>query len=280
MTQDPTKKSIGVALGGGGVRGLAHLPILKLLDELNIQPVFIAGTSMGAIVGALYASGLSAIDIETRIRQHIVLKDDSLRSIIKKGKHLTTWLKAFSPELKSSGFITADGLFKHLFTELQDIRFDDLKTPFAAIACDYWTGEQIIQTEGDILPAVQASMAVPGVFSSVEKEGRHLIDGGVVNNLPYELVEERADICIAVDVTNLPAQKPGSKPNALEIATGALDIMQLEALRQRLKRSQPDFLVRPRIDSVDLFDFHKIEYVLKMGEQAAAELRGQLEKRI
>lgn len=112
------------------MRGIAHLPILKLLDELEVRRAYIARTSMGAIVGALYASGLSAKNIAQRIRQHIVLKDDNLKSLIKKEKRLITWLSAFSPDFSSSGLVTADGVFKHLFSELQDLNFIDLRTPF------------------------------------------------------------------------------------------------------------------------------------------------------
>lgn len=233
---------------------------------------------MGAIIGALYASGMHAKDIEERVRQHIVLKDDNLRSLIKKSKHLTTWLKAFSPDFSSSGLMTADGLFKHLFSELQHRQFSELEIPFAAVACDYWSGTGIVQDQGDLLTAIKASMAVPGVFAPVERQGRFLIDGGVVNNLPYELVQQHADICIAVDVTNLPAKKNSEPPNALEVATGALDIMQYESLRKRLEDSQPDILIRPHIESVDLFDFHKIEYVLQTGNKEATKLKDQLLK--
>lgn len=269
-------KTIGVALGGGGVRGLAHIPVLKALDELEIKPSFIAGTSMGAIIGALYCSGMSADDIEQRIRQHIVLKNDNLKSVIKKSKHLSTWLKVFSPDFSFSGLVTADGVFKHLFNELQDKTFADLEIEFTAIACDYWSGEEVIQTKGELLSAVEASMAVPGVFSPMERNDRFLIDGGVVNNLPYELVQEKCDICIAVDVTNLPAKDKKGMPNALEVATGALDIMQLDALKRRLEISLPDILVRPEMESVDLFDFHKIEYVLGTGQEAANKMREQI----
>lgn len=270
-------KTFGIALGGGGVRGLAHLPILRVLDDLEIRPAYIAGTSMGAIVGALYASGLSAAEIEERVRQHIILKDDNLKSLLKKSKHLLTWIKAFSPDFSSSGMVTADGVFKHLFSELQDLKFSKLQIPFSAIACDYWSGEEVIQSEGDVLQAVQASMAVPGVFAPEQVDGRYLIDGGVVNNLPYELVESNVDICIAVDVTNLPAQKPDEEPSAMEIATGALDIMQFDALRKRLAVNEPEILIRPNIESVDIFDFHKIEYILETGKKAAEELKGKLE---
>lgn len=270
-------KSIGIALGGGGVRGIAHLPILRTLDELGVRPAFVAGTSMGAILGALYASGMSGADIEERIRQHIVLRDDNLRSLIKKSTHLKDWLKAFTPGFGSAGLVTADGVFKHLFNELQDLDFVDLNIPFAAIACDYWTGEEVIQNSGAVLPAVQASMAVPGVFPPVQLNDHYLIDGGVVNNLPYELVQENTDICIAVDVTNLPAKDSGSKPKPIEVATGALDIMQLDAIKKRLDIQKPDFLLRPKIESIGMFDFHKIEHVLDMGERAADQLRAELE---
>lgn len=269
---------IGLALGGGGVRGLAHLPLLRLLDELELPPSQIVGTSMGAIIGALYASGLSAAEIEDRIRRHIVLKDDQLKDILKKSKNLTRWTKVFSPNFRSGGLIKADGLFEVLFTELDGLEFKDLKIPFRALACDYLTGEEVILDKGPVLPAVQASMAVPGVFAPIEQGGRLLIDGGVVNNLGYELAASDADISIAIDVTNLPPNESSLIPSALEIAVGALDIMQLAALNKRLETSQPDILIRPEIDSVDMFDFHKMEYILDAGQKARTQLENELLK--
>ena len=126
----PNTTNLGIALGGGGIRGLAHIPILKVLDEAGVRPARIAGTSMGAVIGALYATGMTADAIEERVRKHIVLKRDNLKSIIKKRKQLINWIRVFGPEKDRGGLVDADGLFQHLFDELLDLTFEKLPTPF------------------------------------------------------------------------------------------------------------------------------------------------------
>lgn len=271
---------IGLALGGGGARGLAHLPLLRLLDEREIKPAKIVGTSMGAIIGALYASGLSAIEIEERLREHMVLKEDHLRDVFKKSRNLVRWAKILTPTSGSGGLIKADGLFDYLFNEIHDLTFDDLKIPFQAIACDYHTGTEVVLKSGALLPAVQASMAVPGVFSPVEINEWLLVDGGLVNNLGYELAGEDMDFCIAFDVTSLPEQGNSPLPSALEIAVGSLDIMQMAALEKRLEFKKPDILIRPNTTGIDFFDLHRMEQALEAGEAARNELAKALDEKL
>ena len=278
MTERSDNTSLGIALGGGGIRGLAHIPVLKVLDELGVRPTRIAGTSMGAIVGALYASDMPAGQIEERVREHIVLKRDNLKSIFKKRKQLINWVRVFGPEKDRGGLVDADGLFQHLFDELLDLNFQDLPTPFLAVTTDYHSAEAVVFRDGPLLPAVLASMAVPGVFAPQRVDGKTLVDGGLVNNLPYDYIQKDVDLCIAVELTNLPKQKKSSRlPRTLDVATGAIDIMQVAALREKLASNPPDILVRPLLENVGIFDFHKIEYVLAQGERAAAELREKLE---
>jgi NTE family protein len=271
---------LGLALGGGGARGLAHLPLLRLLDERGIKPDKIVGTSMGAIIGALYASGLSASEIEERLHEHMVLKEDHLRDVFKKSRNLVRWVKILSPNSSSGGLIKADGLFDYLFNEIHDLTFDDLKIPLKAIACDYHTGEEVVLDSGDLLTAVQASMAVPGVFSPVEIGDWLLVDGGLVNNLGYELAGEDMDFCIAFDVTSLPEQGNSPLPSALEIAVGSLDIMQLAALEKRLDLKKPDILIRPDTSGIDFFDLHRMEQALEAGEAAREELARALDEKL
>lgn len=277
MDSSLNNKKVGIALGGGGIRGLAHIPVLKVLDELGIQPSLIAGTSMGAIVGALYATGMSANDIEKRVNEHIILRQDNFKSFIKKGKHLLNWVRVFGPELDRGGLVEADGLFQYLFDELLDLQFQDLPNAFMCIATDYYTAEQVIFREGLLLPAVLASMSVPGVFSPQVIDGKTLVDGGLVNNLAYDLIQPEVDFCIAIELTNLPARRDDNKmPRTLDVATGAIDIMQFAAIQRKLKTNPPDILICPELENVGMFDFHKIEYVLGCGEKAAEELRTQL----
>ena len=183
---------IGLALGGGGVRGLAHIPILETLDDFGIKPSIIAGTSMGAIIGALYASGMSGKEIRERISRHLILKDDTWRDIIAKKSDLLKLVTAFSAEFPRGGFINTQGFFEYLFSEIKKRTFEELEVPLLVIAADYWTAEEIVFETDALLPALQASMAVPGVFAPVSIGGRVLVDGGVVNLVPYDHLLERA----------------------------------------------------------------------------------------
>ena len=277
MANDLTEKRVGIALGGGGIRGLAHIPILKVLDELYVKPVAVTGTSMGAIVGALYATGMSAENIETKVREHILLRKDNFKSFIKKSKHLINWVRVFAPEMDRGGLVDADGLFQYLFDELLDLNFEDLSIPFLAVTTDYYSAEPVVFREGALLQAVLASMSVPGVFAPQVIDGKTLVDGGLVNNLPYDFLPPEINCCIAVELTNLPKKRSDRKPpRTLDVATAAIDIMQVATLRGKLESNPPDILVCPVLENVGMFDFHKIEYVLAQGEKAAEHLKATL----
>jgi NTE family protein len=267
---------LGIALGGGGVRGLAHVPILQVLDDLRMRPALIAGTSMGAIVGALYASGMSAGEMREIIVKRLILKNDTWRDVLEKREDLLKWVYAFKPDFSGSGLIDAKGILNSLLNEIKVDSFEDLDIPLLVVAADYWSAEQIVFHEGPLLPAIQASMAVPGVFSPVSIEGRILVDGGVVNLLPYDLLTSRADFIIAVNVSRIRVASGPDFPNALESVLGTFDIMQTTMLADKLKRLKPDIYVWPQIRDVRMLDFGKIEEVFAQTIPAAEELRREL----
>ena len=179
---------------------------------MAIKPTYIAGTSMGALIGALYAMGLSGKHIEDRIKDHIIHKHDSTKSIYKKSKNLTKWFRVFSFNKNRQGMFSAKGLFKHLFTELVDRDFSDLAIPFSAVATNFHTGKEHILDHGDLLTAIQASIAVPGLLSAIERDGILFVDGGLVNNLPCNVVGEKTPMWIACDVMSLSKENPPKKP--------------------------------------------------------------------
>jgi NTE family protein len=271
---------IGLALGGGGVRGFAHIPILETLDDLGIKPSIVAGTSMGAIIGALYVSGMSGKEIREHIYRHLILKDDTWRDIIAKKGDLLKWVTAFSAEFPRGGFINPQGFFGHLFSEIKKRTFEELEVPLLVIATDYWSGEEIVFETGDLLPAIQASMAVPGVFAPVCIAGKVLVDGGVVNLVPYDHLLERAEFTIAVDVSK--ARNPGKYeiPGALESVLGVFNIMQASALAEKMKYRKPDIYVHPEIQGVRMLDFSKTEDVFLQAAPAVELLRKQLESMV
>jgi NTE family protein len=267
---------IGLALGGGGVRGLAHIPILETLDDLGIKPSIISETSMGAIIGALYASGMSGKEIRESISRHHILKDDTWRDIIAKKGHLLKWVSAFSPELARGGFINTQGFFEYLSSEIKKRTFEELEVPLLVIAADYWTAEEIVLESDDLLPALQASMAVPGVFAPVSIGGRVLIDGGVVNLVPYHHLLERANFTIAVDVSRVRHPGKNEIPSALESVLGAFNIMQASALAEKMRHRKPDIYVQAKIQDVRMLDFGKTEEVFLQAAPAVDLLRKRL----
>lgn len=268
---------IGLALGGGGVRGLAHILVLETLDDLGIKPDIISGTSMGAIIGALYASGMSGKEIRERISRILILKDDTWRDIVAKKSDLLKLVKAFASEIPRGGFINTQGFFEYLFSEIKKRTFEELEIPLLVVAADYWTAEEVVFDRDELLPALQASMAVPGVFAPVYHADKVLVDGGVVNLVPYDHLLERADFTIAVDVSKV--RSPGKReiPGALESVLGAFNIMQASALAERMKIRQPDIYVQTEIQGVRMLDFAKTEDVFLQAEPAIALLRKQLQ---
>ena len=270
-------KKIGLALGGGGVRGLAHISVLEVLDDLDCKPSVIAGTSMGAIIGALYASGMSGKDIKKLVRRHLISKDDKWRDVIDKRADIMKWVSAFSPAHARGGIIKADKFYNHLFSEIGKTTFEELEIPLIVIATDYWTAEEVVFKTGELLPAIKASAAIPVVFAPVSIGERILVDGGVVNVVPYEYVMELCDVTIAVDVSGTPPHKH-EVPTLIESALGTVRIMQTASLAAKMKCQQPDIFVHPGIHDIKLLDFNKVDDVFKQSEPAMEELRTKIKK--
>ena len=267
---------VGIALGGGGVRGLAHISLLQVLDDLHIRPAVISGASMGAIIGALYASGMSAREIRVTIEKYLILKNDTWQAVIRKREELLKWVSGFKPHFSRGGLINAEGVLNLLISEIKVDSFEKLEIPLLVVAADYWSAEEVVFEKGNLLPAIQASMAVPGVFAPVSIDGRVLVDGGVVNMVPYDLLTSRADFIIAVNVSRVRFPSRRELPNALESVLGTFDIMQTTILTHKLERLKPDIYVWPQIRNVRMLDFGKTQEVLAQTVPAAEELRNEL----
>lgn len=189
---------LGLALGGGGARGLAHVLMLEVFDELGIKPDCIAGTSMGAVLGSLYASGLSASEIHSNI--HELAVSGRLRDAMPRRDGAVRWLDLVRFDWESGGVLSVDRFLSHLAERLEARTFEQLQIPLKIVAADFWQREEVLLTSGDLIPAIQASMALPGVFRPVEAGGRMLVDGGTVNPVPFDLLQEECDVVVAVNV--------------------------------------------------------------------------------
>ncbi len=200
----PGRKRVGLALGGGGMRGMAHVGVLHVLEREGIPIDCVAGTSVGSLVGAGYAAGLGAQELQelaNRIRWRDIAR--------------LAWPRR--------GLVSFEKLERWLERTLGDLTFADLRVPYAAVAADMATGELVVLTEGRLAPAVRASCSVPGVVIPVKIEGRPLSDGGVLNNLPISVVRDLgADVVIAVGL----GVPPGTLPrNTLQMAVAAVDYL-------------------------------------------------------
>jgi NTE family protein len=271
----PGVPRIALALGGGSARGLGHIAILEALDELGLRPAVIAGTSMGAVCGALYATGLTGAEIRAGFIQELASRGAFLRRFASK-------LAAGLPSLwtlRSPSVIDTVTLFEMILPDVLHCDFAALKIPFVAVAADFYAIEQVILDSGPLIPALAASCALPAWSRPVVLDGRVLIDGGYVNPLPFDVVMGRADLTIAVDVTG-GTRRPGAKfpkiPPPLEAMTGAAQLLFHSVTREKLKSIRPDIMIRPAVGAFGAFDFFRIDDILGAAAPAKDELKRKL----
>ena len=265
-----TGRPIALALGGGGARGLAHIVALEALDELGLRPSRIIGTSMGAIIGAAYAAGVSG----TALRSHAqaVLKDRT--------KVLARLLQArvgkmsdlFGRGVGNPVLVDGEKVLDLFWPEAVPDLFADLAIPFSAVATDYHARSEAVFDRGPLVTGVAASMAIPGLVRPVLANGRVYVDGGAVNPLPFDLLPDEA-LVIAVDVTGGPASDDGETPEPFEALLGAAQIMQGAIVEQKLRARRPAVLVRPRVGGFHALDFFRGKAILQAAEPIREELK-------
>ncbi|MFP4084818.1 MAG: patatin-like phospholipase family protein [Desulfonatronovibrio sp.] len=271
------RPSIGLALGSGGASGLAHIVMLEVFDELDIKPSIIAGSSIGSIIGALYASGLSGKEIRDIVLQFSGSDMEAFRTLIQgdSGLELMDLLKV---DLDAGGLLDTQGFLNFLKEKIRVNTFEELPIPLVVAAADYWKQKQVVIDSGDIVQAVKASMAVPGLFAPVAWQDRLLVDGGTVNPLPYDLVADKCDVVVAIDVSGGITPKKRDKPNFSDSLFNSFDIMQQAIIHQKLKYQQPDIYIRPEIKDIRMLHFHRSPEIFEQAAPAAGELRNKLDK--
>ncbi len=271
------RPTIGLALGGGGANGLAHVVILELLDELDVQPDLIAGTSIGAIMGALYASGFSGKDIRALIDDVIAQETDGWRELLLDRKILR-WIEFVDPSMGRGGLIRGDKFVSFLNDAIEMDTFEELPIPLKVVATSIKTGEQVVLDSGDIGPAVQASMAIPGLFEPVVIDGRPLVDGGLVNPVPFDLLLDECDFVIAVNVIGHLDQE--KDPSLIDAMVNSTRIFQRSLLREKKKHREPDIFIDTQIKDIKVLQFHKAENIYGQAGDAVEELRQALQAKL
>ncbi|MCW8934114.1 MAG: patatin-like phospholipase RssA [Gammaproteobacteria bacterium] len=280
------KPRVGLALGSGSARGWSHIGVIRALEEAGIRPDLVCGTSIGSLVGAVYAAGeldsLESWVLGLQIGDVVGLADISL----------------------GAGLLKGDRLMQFLHKNLVDRSIEQLQVPFAAVATSLQTGAEVWLQNGSTLNAVRASIAMPGIFAPVRREGSLLVDGGLSNPIPVSLARAMgADIVIAVDLgsdilgrrfrtaseaktqdpepqwllklrENLNALAPERSPreppmpSMIDVLSSSVDIVQVRIARSRLAGEPPDLIVAPRLAHLNLFDFHCAEEAIEEGRRA------------
>lgn len=257
------RKKIGLALGGGGARGLAHIGVLKVLEDYKIPIDMIAGTSMGAVIGALYSAEPNA----KKLKKEVTASD---------------WKNLFDYTISKTGLIKGKRIEEFLEKKLDQIKFNELKIPLYITAFDLDQKREIVFSKGNVAKAVRASISIPGIFIPVQKRGEIIVDGGVTDIIPTDALRKAgADIIIAVNVDSvkekatLYGQEADSKktdkkiPNLINTMSRSLQVIEAEACKYEIEKEKADLVISPNLEKIGTFEFSKAKKAIEIGERKA-----------
>ena len=246
---------VGLVLGGGAARGVAHVGVIKVLVENKIPIHCISGTSSGAVFGALFAGGMNPYDMAKQAK-------------------ITDWMKLVSLKLSRTGPVSGGGIEKLIIDNIGNKNIEEMRIPLSIVATDLKTGERVVFTHGNVAKAVHASSAIPGVFSPVHFQDRLLVDGLVVDNVPVTAARDMgADFIIAVDVVpNIKLDK--WVPHMFNVIERAMDI-NCRRMSEAVKKTA-DIVIDPVEEDVSALSLDRAEELIKMGEIAANKALPQI----
>lgn len=252
--------SFGLALGGGGARGISHIHVIEALDELGIKPKIISGSSIGAIMGAAMASGMSGQDLREYCLELLSRKGGVVAS-----KIWTLGTSSMSHPLGGFrlGQFNLEKILPSLLPSNLPENIENLRIPLKVLATDYYGQNEAVLVQGNLVSALAASAAIPAVFMPVRVNGRIMVDGGIYNPVPYEHLMDQCDIVIGVDVVGGPDGDDLSMPSRLESMVGTSQLMMKAAVDLKLKMIAPHIYLLPPVNGIKVLDFLKITEILE-----------------
>ena len=271
---EPSQPELVLVLGSGGARGLSHIPVIEALDELGLKPGLIAGSSMGAIVGAAYAAGLSGRDLRAHVEAGFRDRARVIARLLEAriGKIADLWRGG----LGNPVLIDGERLLDLFWPQAVPDRFVELGTPFLGVATDSHRHDEVIIGSGPLTPAVAASLAIPGLVRPVTIGGRVLIDGGAINPLPYDRLLGPGRLVLAVD-TSAPATVSDSRvPEPLEAMVGVSQILTRALVQRMIERRPPDILIRAGGEGFGGLDFFRWQAILEAAQPVKEEVKRKL----
>jgi NTE family protein len=267
-------KSFALALGGGGARGLAHIAVLEALDDMGQKPAAIAGTSIGALIAAAYAAGMSGREIRRFVITLAHDRAEVFRRLI--ATRAGTFANLFNLGFGSATLVDAEKFCQQFLPDKVPDDFGELEIPLTIIATDLYRRQQAAFSSGPLKPALAASIALPTVMRPVVVAGRVLIDGGATNPLPFEELRGRADLVLAVDISGAPTDERRDIPNPWECLLATVLVMGNAITAEKIKHGAPDLVVRPRVGAFRALDFLQASAILRAAEPVKVELKEKL----
>lgn len=253
---------IALVLGGGAARGFAHVGVIRALEQEKIPIDLVVGASVGSLIGALYASDRNSFELEWTA---FAIEKDTLFDY--------GLLTAFT----GMGAAKGDKLEEFVKSKVPTANIEDLKIPFAAMAVDLNRGTRVTLDRGPVARAVRASCAIPGVFNPVDHQGRLLVDGGVIDNIPVSAAREKgADIVIAVDISEQVVNF--NITNLIDVMLQSITIMAAE--NAKAKKKEADVLIRPAVGGVGMLDFSQKKQTMQAGIEAAQRAMPEIRQKI
>jgi len=267
-------RSFALALGGGGARGLAHIAVLEALDDMGTRPAAIAGTSIGALIGAAYAAGMSGKEIRRFVIMLAHDRAEILRRLI--ATRAGTFANLLNLGFGSATLVDAEKFCEQFLPEQVPHDFGELEIPLLTVATDLYRREQAVFSSGALKPALAASIALPAVMRPVVLAERILIDGGATNPLPFEELRGRADVVVAVDISGAPTDARRDIPSPWECMLATVLVMANAITAEKIKRGAPDLIVRPKVGAFRALDFLQASAILRAAEPVKVELKEKL----
>jgi NTE family protein len=275
MSRKPAPaKSFALALGGGGARGLAHIAVLEALDEMGQKPAAIAGTSIGSLIGAAYAAGMSGKEIRRFVVALAHDRAEVFRRLIT--TRASTFANLFNIGFGSATLVDAEKFCQQFLPEKVPDEFGALEIPLTVIATDLYRRQQAVFSSGPLKPVLAASIALPTLMRPVVVEDRVLIDGGATNPLPFDQLRGRADVVVAVDISGEPIDGRRDIPNPWECLVTTVLVMGSAITAEKVKHGAPDLMVRPKVGGFRTLDFLHASAILRASEPVKAELKEKL----
>jgi NTE family protein len=267
-------KTFALALGGGGARGLAHIAVAEALDEMGVKPVAIAGTSIGAIIGAGYAAGMTGREMRRYAINIAHNRADVMRRMMR--ARAGKLRDIFGGGLGDATRLDAELLCEQFLPQALPEEFSGLGIPLTVVASDLFRRQEVVFSQGSLRRALAASISLPTIMRPVEHDGQVLVDGGATNPLPFEHLRGLADVIVAIEISGPISSDKRDVPSALECLYATVLVMTHSIVQEKIRHGAPDLLLQPNVGSFRALGFLQASAILRAADPVKTEVKEKL----